>query len=278
MSSDARYFAFVRDGNIWHRDRLAELGVETKITIGYPNCAADGTSSTPFITADGQVIAFLSTASNLVETDANGHGQDIFIYSMRPKAVPPYDPNCPYNACGACPIGDPSTGAIGTVRIQNTGPSAGDPVNLATGSEVYLPVPDLDIYNPTGARVYFQRAYYSSQARKGVASPGLSPGWVHNYDVTLQTAQQAGGAGTEDALPQRRGRHIAAILQYERSAHRGVYSANRGSLQYHRDSGHDGGHLAVCDGDLERPDQVAVHPVRQCLCADPDLKPHGPLY
>lgn len=67
----------------------------------------------------------------------------------------------------------------------NFGPSNGMQVNLATGSEEYVPDSDWTARNSIGTDAVFRRAYYSSRALAGYGSPGLSPGWVHNYDVTL---------------------------------------------------------------------------------------------
>lgn len=64
----------------------------------------------------------------------------------------------------------------------------GDPVDLATGLHVYLPAPDITVYNPYGPSVMFQRNCNSGLAREGKYSPGLSCGWVHNYDITITSA------------------------------------------------------------------------------------------
>ena len=68
---------------------------------------------------------------------------------------------------------------------QNFGPSNGMQVNLATGAEEYVPDPDMTGHNGIGTDAVFRRAYRSDRALAGYGSPGLSPGWVHNYDVTL---------------------------------------------------------------------------------------------
>jgi len=60
-----------------------------------------------------------------------------------------------------------------------------DPLNLATGTQSYSPRADLDVYNPNGPSVSFKRTYDSGLAGFGYNSPGLSQGWVHNYDVVV---------------------------------------------------------------------------------------------
>jgi RHS repeat-associated protein len=80
-----------------------------------------------------------------------------------------------------------------------SGPSWPDPVNLATGRETYAHAPDLEIYNPTGPAVAWQRHYSGQQALTGIAgygSPGLSRGWTHNYDVYVQAVSGSWGAVT----------------------------------------------------------------------------------
>jgi RHS repeat-associated protein len=71
----------------------------------------------------------------------------------------------------------------------SSGPASPDPVNLATGRENYTPDPDLFIYNPSGPAVNWQRSYIGNQALapdSGYGSPGLSRGWVHSYDMSVQ--------------------------------------------------------------------------------------------
>src|SRR5688572_23777314 len=64
------------------RDRLA--GTTTVISVGLRGEAANGASVSPDISRDGLVIAFSSTATNLVgNRDANGPGQDIYVYDVR---------------------------------------------------------------------------------------------------------------------------------------------------------------------------------------------------
>lgn len=61
----------------------------------------------------------------------------------------------------------------------------GDPVDLATGAHLYLPDADLTAYNPYGPAAPYQRNYLSLRAEEGYSSPGLSAGWVDNYDVRI---------------------------------------------------------------------------------------------
>ncbi len=77
----------------------------------------------------------------------------------------------------------------------NFGPSNGMQVNLATGAEEYVPDPDMTGHNGIGTDPVFRRAYRSDRALAGYGSPGLSPGWVHNYDVTLSPVSDGQWSG-----------------------------------------------------------------------------------
>ena len=68
-------------------------------------------------------------------------------------------------------------------------------VLLASGTLAYGPEPDLMVNNPQGSDALFQRSYRSNCAIKGYGSPGLPPGWVHNYDVKIITASPSGTWG-----------------------------------------------------------------------------------
>ena len=109
---------------------------------------------------------------------------------------PPWSGTCPFDPPG-CPVPDPgdggeppggggSCGPVGAYPLY--APSAGDPVNLAAGVEAYRPADDLVVYNPYGPRVVWRRHYYGGLAIQGKSSGGLSRGWVHSYDITMQRA------------------------------------------------------------------------------------------
>jgi len=66
------------------------------------------------------------------------------------------------------------------------GPSAADSVNLASGVGDNRPGPDIVVDNPIGPDAVFERLYRSALAENGYASPGLSAGWAHNFDVHVQ--------------------------------------------------------------------------------------------
>ena len=64
------------DGDVFLRDRMA--GVTERVSLGPRGRQANGYSTSPAITADGQHVAFISYASNLVPNDTN-RTSDVFV-------------------------------------------------------------------------------------------------------------------------------------------------------------------------------------------------------
>jgi TolB protein len=91
LSADGQYLVFdsaatnltaVPDRNevedIFLRDRLT--GTTRRLSVGPGGRDANGKSEGPVISGDGRVVAFVSSATNLVaETDWNGAGSDVFL-------------------------------------------------------------------------------------------------------------------------------------------------------------------------------------------------------
>ena len=136
-------------------------------------------------------------------TDSLGRSSTATVYilvlpngSAPPK--PPYANSCPADPDNPCSLSPGQGGLpVGPDGERSSGPSHGDPVNLATGRESYLSEPDLLIYNPSGPGVVWQRAYLSDQALapvSGYGSPGLARGWVHNYDLRIDGTSGSWGA------------------------------------------------------------------------------------
>ena len=74
----------------------------------------------------------------------------------------------------------------GNASTASVGPSAGDPVNLATLEEQYEPGADLNVYNPIGPSVSFSRIYNSLRpAGTTYPSDDLGVGWSHNYNYLM---------------------------------------------------------------------------------------------
>ncbi len=149
VSDDGRYVAFESSGPIvpgqnvieWQvvrRDR--HLGTTTLISKSSAGVKGNGGSFYPSISADGQVIAFHSHASNLVPGDTNGTS-DIFVHDVRTgitkrASVTSTGAQVPTGqVAGDNVVGPPSISPDGrwvgfTARVQ--GFTDGDDVNSAT--------------------------------------------------------------------------------------------------------------------------------------------------
>jgi RHS repeat-associated protein len=123
-----------------------------------------------------------------------------------PTSGCPVCPSCPMDSGGAgSGTGGPGgassgSGTMGSVSSSpsgaSSGPSSGDPVELATGEEDYQPGPDLTVYNPNGPAVAWQRIYGSMHS---ITDAWYEPydfgsGWSTLYNVGVQDAS-SGGAG-----------------------------------------------------------------------------------
>jgi len=87
ISDDGRLVAFVSDADnlvagdtgfrdIFVRDR--DLGTTERVSVDSSEVQADGDSHQPAISGDGRFVAFISTATNLVDVDTNGVF-DVFV-------------------------------------------------------------------------------------------------------------------------------------------------------------------------------------------------------
>jgi len=87
ISADGRFVAFDTEAalvpsdtnsieDVYVRDRLT--GITTRVSVSTAGGQANGPSLFPAMSADGAVIAFISSASNLVSGDGNGQ-PDIFV-------------------------------------------------------------------------------------------------------------------------------------------------------------------------------------------------------
>ena len=92
LSSDGRYVAFssaatnlvdgdTNDANdIFIRDRQANT--TTRVSVGFDGSQANGGSDQPSLSGDGRLVAFTSTASNIVNGDVNNL-RDAFVYDRQ---------------------------------------------------------------------------------------------------------------------------------------------------------------------------------------------------
>ena len=98
ISSDGRYVSFASNASnlvgsdtnnltdIFIHDR--ETGITERVSVDSSDVQANGNSTSPSITADGQFVAFTSGASNLVSDD-NNYAYDIFLHEndILPKVL-----------------------------------------------------------------------------------------------------------------------------------------------------------------------------------------------
>ena len=71
-------------------------------------------------------------------------------------------------------------------------PTHACPVNLVTGDESLSPVTDLAVYNPRGPTAAFTRTFSNTTVKQGSGSPGLAPGWTHQYEMLIEGPEVPG--------------------------------------------------------------------------------------
>ncbi|HLK58715.1 MAG TPA: DUF6531 domain-containing protein, partial [Chthonomonadaceae bacterium] len=110
-----------------------------------------------------QLVAYRRQNSNFPEQNNCG---------FAPSAV-----RCPEDISSiCCPDDDCPT--------CNGNPSAGDPVNMATGEESYKPEPDIVVYNPVGPSVAWSRRYDSLRGKDDAYQyDDFGMGWSTNFNV-----------------------------------------------------------------------------------------------
>jgi hypothetical protein len=111
-----------------------------------------------------------------------------------PPVLPPYaEINAPLECSGPpAEVGFAAGfgGLVVAVGGSKGGPSFGVFANVATLDLNYLPSEDLHARSVRGGEAYFRRCYRSDLALAGQHSPGMSLGWVHNYDVVIEPPAQ----------------------------------------------------------------------------------------
>lgn len=98
LSADGRFIVFTSGADLTHtqptdrfpriflRDR--ERGTLLCLSVGPNGQFPDGSSSEPVISADGNIVAFTSQATNLVAgPDANGSGSDVYVWRRESQTL-----------------------------------------------------------------------------------------------------------------------------------------------------------------------------------------------
>jgi len=140
--------------------------------------SVDGTTFSSYGSSNG--------TNNTTYTDYANPTGAVFFYYVVAKNLAGSSPNSAWASTADGQDGEHCTSPKDGPPVSDHGSSAGDPVNLATGREIYTPAPDLTVYNPNGPGVMWQRNYLGSEALKGYGSPGFSAGWVHTYDISIK--------------------------------------------------------------------------------------------
>jgi Tol biopolymer transport system component len=99
MSADGRFVAFQShasdlieaDTNAAQDIFIRDLGSASLVRVAAAGVEPNGTSSAPSMSRDGQVVAFCSTASNLVQGDDNGIA-DLFVAASSGQQIQRIDP------------------------------------------------------------------------------------------------------------------------------------------------------------------------------------------
>jgi Tol biopolymer transport system component len=100
ISADGRYVTFeslahnLVSGNTFGTDIFVHdrhTGWTTLVSVASDGTAANSTSNSPSISADGSVVAFGSLATNLAAGDTNG-ARDMFVHELDFSASPPLPP------------------------------------------------------------------------------------------------------------------------------------------------------------------------------------------
>jgi RHS repeat-associated protein len=181
ISPDGRYIAFASDA--WNlvpgdtngaRDafvRDTATGLTTRVSLTSSGSQATGGGSAPaggWAFYDGETLALISSATNLVSGDTNGM-TDIFVRGNPPLPTPPPVPM--EQTFGSCT--NFFDHAVNPTLCQS------DPVNSATGSftdsQVDLQLPGI------GVPFTLQRFYNSADPSIG----SLGQGWTHSYAISL---------------------------------------------------------------------------------------------
>ena len=115
---------------------------------------------------------------------------------------------------------------------------------MATGNEDYNPPADISVYNPVGPSVQFQRAFHSGLvinttdnsplSMVETFSPGLSSGWVHNYDVTLMAAVPNSWCVLYLVYPNGAYEAITPVVNATTGVPTGTFTTNSGSPYFVR--------------------------------------------
>jgi hypothetical protein len=214
QETDGRGVAYVRNGQVWYqryargRHGLAKRGPERLVSAGLSG-AGNGASAHPAVNANGEYIAFESSATNLcgglcrgVSGDANGATSDIFRRTMSSHA-PSHDrmemASFSYgaNAQGNGPSNDPVISSAGQFVLFDSAATNLRPKAGMVGTDPNGHVRDVYLWNFSSSRGYGNVSRESRPPGDGAFStPSVAPATsAHGNYVAFTTSSAAGAAG-----------------------------------------------------------------------------------
>jgi Tol biopolymer transport system component len=155
MSSDGRHVAFQNTGlfvkgstvydqpQVIDRDRTA--GITEQVSHNSWGVSGVGTSTAPAISADGSRIAFISTATDLVDNDSN-NARDVFVYDRTKSGAPSGSGDA--GTPGSCPGG--GGGGSGASSSYSDLSVATDDIHPSTLEQGQSGQVDVDVHNTGG--------------------------------------------------------------------------------------------------------------------------------
>jgi hypothetical protein len=210
QETDGRGVAYVRDGQIWYqrfapgKKGLAKRGSQRLVSAGN-SAAGNGPSSHPSVSANGDYIAFESTATNLcaglckgVSDDRNGATSDIFRRTMNSSA-PSHDrmemASYSYGADsqGNGASNDPVISSAGTFIMFDSTATNLRPQADMVGTDPNGHVRDVFLWNFSSGRGYGNVSRESRPADNGAfAAPSVAPAISSHGNYVAFTCNEGG--------------------------------------------------------------------------------------
>jgi hypothetical protein len=212
QETDGRGVTYVRDGQIWYqryargRHGLHKRGHERLVSAGLHG-AGNGASSHPSINANGEYIAFESTATNLcgglckgISGDRNGSVSDVFRRTMSSQArshdrMQMASFSYGANAQGNGPSNDPVISSAGQFVLFDSTATNLRPKADMVGTDPNGHVRDVFLWNFSSGRGYGNVSRESRPANNGAFSaPSVAPATSAHGNYVAFTCDAAGSA------------------------------------------------------------------------------------
>jgi len=212
QETDGRGVTYVRGGQVWYqryahtRHGVARHGAERLVSAGRQG-AGNGASSNPSVSANGDYVAFESTATNLcsglcsgVSSDRNGAVSDVFRRTMSSHA-PTHDrmemASFSYgaHAQGNGPSNDPVISSAGQFIVFDSAATNLRPSSAIHGGDPNGPTRDVFLWNFPPGRGHGNVSRESRPGRKGAfMTPSVAPVVSSHGNYVAFTTIGSGGA------------------------------------------------------------------------------------